>query len=90
MSHIDRNDTYIEWNEKGEVAIDGDLIPSSQIIDLIKCCFYPYKNFTPECLEQLFAAMHSYDEDIIEQNYTFLVQNIPTLQFYFICAKLEF
>ena len=57
MSHIDRNDNYIKWNEKGEVAIDGDLFPSSQIIDLIKCCFYPYKEFTPEGLEQFKAAL---------------------------------
>ena len=57
LSHIDRNDNYIEWNEKGEVTINGDIIPSSQIIDLIKCCFYPYKDFTPEGFEQFKAAL---------------------------------
>ena len=57
LSHIERNDNYINWNEKGEVTIDGDLIPNSQIIDLIKCCFYPYKDFTPEGLGQFKIAL---------------------------------
>ena len=57
LNHIERNGHYIHWNEKGEVIIDGELIPNSQVIDLIKCCFYPYKDFTPQGLEQFQTAL---------------------------------
>ena len=56
LSHIQRNG-YIEWNDKGEITIDDTLIPNSQINDLIKCCIYLYKDFTPAGLEQFKAAL---------------------------------
>jgi len=57
LNHINQNGDYIQWNEKGEITIDGESIPNSQIVDLIKCCFYPYKDFTPEGLEQFKVAL---------------------------------
>ena len=58
LNHIQRNGKCIEWNENGRVTIDGERIENSQIINLIKCCFYPYKDFIPEGLDQFKAALN--------------------------------
>lgn len=37
----------INWDERGQVIINHELIPHSHIADLIKSSLFPYKNFHP-------------------------------------------
>lgn len=42
----------VSWNPKGEVLIDGEQIPDSNIVDLVKVQLKDYKNFKPVGLEK--------------------------------------
>lgn len=43
---------YLKWNDKGEVSISGQIIPDSNIVDLIKVQLKDYKNFHPVGIDQ--------------------------------------
>lgn len=44
LKHLD---TLLNWNDKLEIIIDGQLIEHSNIVDLLKSVQYTYKNFDP-------------------------------------------
>jgi hypothetical protein len=46
-SVLDHIGPYVTWNEKGEVSIQGQHIPGSNIIDLLKVHLKDYKDFSP-------------------------------------------
>jgi len=46
LDHVENNND-LDWNEKGEIIIEGETIPNSHITDLIKRSLYSYKNFNP-------------------------------------------
>lgn len=46
LDHL-RNHTNLQWNNKGEIIVDGKLIKGSNIIDLIKVQLKDYKSFHP-------------------------------------------
>ena len=48
---------YISWNEKGEVTINGEKIPNSNIVDLIKVQLKDYKDFRPLGVEQFVTLL---------------------------------
>ena len=43
---------YITWNEKGEVAISGEFIPNSNIVDLIRGQLKDYRAFRPSGVDK--------------------------------------
>ena len=49
----------LEWNEKGEISVNNEIISNSHITDLIKCSLYPYKNIKPEGFDQFLSALSS-------------------------------
>lgn len=46
LDHL-RKHTNLQWNDKGEIVVDGKLIKGSNIIDLIKVQLKDYKSFHP-------------------------------------------
>ena len=60
LDHL-RKHTSLQWNNKGEIIVDGKLITGSNIIDLIKVQLKDYKSFHPvgeEVFSQLVLESH--------------------------------
>ena len=47
----------IEWNERGELIIRGQIIPGSHISDLMRDAMHNYKNFSPQGAKQFYEAL---------------------------------
>ena len=56
LEHISK-DSNLDWNEKGELIINGEIINNSHITDLIKCALYSYKNFNPHGYDRFRTAL---------------------------------
>ena len=81
LSYVERN---MDWNQNGEIVIQGETIPASHITDLLKDAMYAYKNFTPIGYAQFYQNLFSVPTSLIRNpNRKYLVgkgssrQNIP-------------
>lgn len=46
LNHLNKH-TSLQWNDKGEIIVDGKVVTGSNIIDLIKVQLKDYKSFHP-------------------------------------------
>ena len=53
---IDKNPT-LDWNNKGELTVDGRRIANSHITDLIKDALVQYKNFQPTGFHEFYSNL---------------------------------
>ncbi|KAJ8313160.1 hypothetical protein KUTeg_009287 [Tegillarca granosa] len=49
---------HLKWNERGEISVDGRIIPGSNIVDLIKVSVKEYKDFEPVGLESFSKVIY--------------------------------
>ena len=58
LSHISAHpNQLIDWNEKGEILISGELISNSHISDLLKDSMRPTRDFTPVGADKFYKAL---------------------------------
>ncbi|KAJ8319273.1 hypothetical protein KUTeg_004364 [Tegillarca granosa] len=49
---------YLKWNERGEISVDGRIIPGSNIVDLVKVSVKEYKDFEHVGLESFSKVIY--------------------------------
>ncbi|KAJ8314766.1 hypothetical protein KUTeg_006916 [Tegillarca granosa] len=49
---------HLKWNERGEISVDGRIIPGSNIVDLVKVSVKEYKDFKPVGLESFSKVIY--------------------------------
>jgi len=56
LHHLERN-PKVTWNSKGELVVEGEVVPRSHMVDLLKDVFYKYKTLEAEGILPFYKAL---------------------------------
>ncbi|KAJ8300505.1 hypothetical protein KUTeg_022024 [Tegillarca granosa] len=51
---------HLKWNERGEISVGENIIPGSNIVDLVKATLKDYKDFKPVGLKEFINRRHHF------------------------------
>ena len=58
LAHLKEREDAITWDERGQVILKGDLIPKSNISDLISDAMRSRKHFNPVGVQQFYDVLY--------------------------------
>lgn len=64
LAYVEKQ-SELDWNEFGELLVDGETINGSHITDLIKDALFNYKNFEPKGYEIFYSHLSSIPYSLI-------------------------
>lgn len=74
-----KHHTEIEWNECGQIILDGSTIPYSHISDLIKDALVTHKTFVPAGMDYFYRQLKHVPLTLIQNKQRRLLIHAPKL-----------